>query len=63
MSFTDHNECAVWNGNCDHTCNNMEGSYTCACNDGYSLASDRHSCNGKQWIKDNNICQNILYVG
>ena len=47
IQLTDTNECEDDNGGCDHTCINIGGSYQCACNDGYKLNSDFHSCIGK----------------
>ena len=48
--FIDKNECATNTHNCvsDEYCMNTEGSFVCRCPDGYSLADDGHSCNGKQ---------------
>ena len=48
MFFTDHDECASANdNNCDSnaTCTNTPGSFTCACNSGYS--GDGLICAGK----------------
>ena len=45
----DVNECAANNGGCGHTCTNIVGSYSCACCTGYTLASDRRTCNGKYY--------------
>ena len=44
----DINECATDNGGCDHVCVNKPGSYECSCKDGYVLADDKHTCNGKR---------------
>ena len=44
MSFSDIDECSRGTDNCDHTCTNTDGSYTCGCNTGYFLESDGHSC-------------------
>ncbi|XP_052261803.1 uncharacterized protein LOC127865824 isoform X1 [Dreissena polymorpha] len=30
--------------NCDHICNNLDGSYNCSCYDGYILSNDNHTC-------------------
>ncbi|KAL3308697.1 Dorsal-ventral patterning tolloid-like protein 1 [Cichlidogyrus casuarinus] len=35
--FTDTDECALGEHNCDHTCRNLIGSYECSCNEGYEL--------------------------
>ena len=45
-AFQDVDECERQNGGCEHSCVNEVGSYHCACRDGYTLADDRHMCNG-----------------
>ena len=42
----DINECLSNNGGCHQNCHDSDGSYTCSCNDGYQLNSDRHTCKG-----------------
>ena len=42
----DIDECSEDSSICDHTCVNEPGSYTCACDDGYTLAADRSTCSG-----------------
>jgi len=44
----DVNECDEGTDNCDFdaTCSNTEGSYSCACNEGYS--GDGFTCNGNR---------------
>ena len=42
----DRNECESGAHRCDQVCVNTEGSYTCACNDGFTLSSDSESCTG-----------------
>ena len=32
---------------CEHICNNINGSYVCSCEDGYDLNLDGFSCDGK----------------
>ena len=44
---SDVNECNDNNGDCEHTCINSEGSYSCSCNSGYSLDSNERYCSGK----------------
>ena len=41
------NECEDDNGGCEGTCINTVTSYECQCGDGYVLASDGFSCEGK----------------
>lgn len=45
-ALADTNECAADNGNCDHLCVNIPGSYSCSCHSGYYLSSNRHHCHG-----------------
>lgn len=47
--FPDVNECSPSNGGCGGACVNTDGSYTCSCDAGYVLNTDKHACNGK-WI-------------
>ena len=42
---TDINECEL--GYCTQLCNNSEGSFTCSCQDGYTLEDDDRTCVGK----------------
>ncbi|KAF7665356.1 hypothetical protein LDENG_00145120 [Lucifuga dentata] len=43
--FREMDECSKPdNGQCEQSCVNMLGSYRCACEPGYELASDRRSC-------------------
>ena len=45
--MSDIDECAVDNNaGCEQVCNNLPGSYTCGCNDGYQLDEDGHNCSG-----------------
>ena len=49
--FTDINECASFNGGCQHKCTNTVGSYYCTCvHDivNYSLSIGGHSSVGKK---------------
>ena len=43
----DVDECKKTNGGCQHTCENIVGSFKCSCKDGYDLSSDKKSCSGK----------------
>ena len=45
---SDIDECAVDNGGCDETCINTNGSYSCQCNSGLKLLSDKKSCGCEQ---------------
>ena len=46
MQLSDIDECALNTDGCAHNCFNIIGSYTCSCRTGYSLATDRQSCEG-----------------
>lgn len=35
------------NGDCHHTCTNTKGSFYCSCREGYELADNNKTCNGK----------------
>ena len=39
------NECLGVN-DCEQECENVQGSYTCGCYEGFELSSDGKSCNG-----------------
>ena len=45
--ISDINECETNNVSCTQNCINTEGSFSCACYDGYSLNDDTISCSGK----------------
>ena len=49
-SETDINECLTNNGGCQQLCHNAQGSFTCDCNVGYTLNSNKKKCNGKNVI-------------
>ena len=44
--FVDIDECSENSDNCSQNCSNTIGSYLCSCNDGFTLGSDQHTCNG-----------------
>ena len=48
LSFlTDVNECNLLNGNCSQLCNNTDDSYSCDCEDGFTLnIQDYSTCHG-----------------
>ena len=46
MLYTDQDECAVNIDGCDHNCHNSNGSFSCSCNNGYSLNVDNKTCDG-----------------
>ena len=42
----DINECETGISECDQTCYNNNGSYTCSCDTGFTLNSDGLHCDG-----------------
>ena len=50
----DIDECRDNTDSCAQNCINTVGSYSCTCNTGYSLASDRHTCEGRIQILSRN---------
>ena len=46
-SCTDIDECQLATPPCEQLCNNTEGSYLCACKDGYQLEDDGRTCEGE----------------
>jgi hypothetical protein len=47
---SDIDECDINNGGCSHNCTNTNGSYSCTCNSGYTLASDQTTCTDGKYI-------------
>ena len=47
----DVDECASEIDECDQTCHNDDGSYTCSCDTGYILNDDGLFCDGKLTIE------------
>ena len=45
--YSDLNECAVDNGQCEQECSNNVGSFICSCTQGYRLDSNGFNCSGK----------------
>jgi len=43
---TDIDECAMETHACLHQCSNNEGSYECACDEGFYLDKDNTTCKG-----------------
>jgi hypothetical protein len=44
MACADVDECATDNGGCAQTCTNSTGSFTCSCDEGYTLNTDGLTC-------------------
>lgn len=47
ISLLDINECSLNTDQCTQVCADTDGSYYCKCNNGYLLAADGYTCNGK----------------
>ena len=47
---SDLDECGVSNGGCSQICRNVRGAHECDCVDGYRLADDQRTCNGKKYV-------------
>jgi len=61
----DNNECLVNNGGCEDRCINTQGSYQCACPEGFQLGANRHECDdvdecrtGRNVCPQNTFCVN-----
>ena len=50
--IVDIDECQTDNGRCTQSCNNSIGSYECSCWDGYELANNSRTCDGKHKMFD-----------
>ena len=46
----DVDECSEGSHNCDQICTNTDGSFTCSCEPGFKLSTDRKSCIGMYYI-------------
>ena len=47
----DIDECALGTDTCAHGCQDTQGSYTCTCQDGYTLNTDGRTCRGKELLQ------------
>ena len=47
LNISEIDKCADGRSGCEHNCTNFNGSYVCSCMPGFSLETDKHSCNGK----------------
>ena len=56
----DVDECAEFNGGCQQTCSNADGSYSCSCETGFVLAPDGKVCNGQR-SPSYSVCVCALY--
>ena len=55
----DVDECATEVDNCEHTCHNSNGSYTCSCRLGFRLHSDGQQCDGMSQNLKKIHCENV----
>jgi len=46
--YSDVDECAIANGECEQQCINTEGSFYCDCHEGHALESDNRTCEGEK---------------
>jgi len=46
LPLIDIDECAVNNGGCENTCENVGGSFKCGCSEGFELNADQKTCQG-----------------
>ena len=44
LLFSDINECTEGSHNCEQSCTDTTGSFTCSCDSGFTLAADGRSC-------------------
>ena len=58
LCIIDIDECSIVNS-CNQICNNTIGSYYCACQTGYTLSNDSHTCTG---IAANLFCMYVTSV-
>ena len=47
LYFSDTDECATGDNNCEQVCINLSGTYECDCNDGYELLANGYGCQSK----------------
>ena len=60
--FSEINECSEGSDNCDQTCYNTASSYTCSCRSGYTLGSDRRTCNGMITMVHGYRLAGVVYI-
>ncbi len=58
----DKDECLVNDGGCEQNCHNSEGSFSCSCNDGYTIAANGFDCTGMKIIHVIMTDMNYMYV-
>lgn len=58
-NVTDIDECSTIN-DCQQLCVNTVGSYSCNCDEGFSLSDDGHNCTGMVYQNISNISFYII---
>ena len=61
LFLLDIDECLEEIDQCEHNCNNTNGSYTCSCNPGFVKDVDQRSCHGKLCKINIKTIQGISY--
>nr|XP_006821734.1 PREDICTED: uncharacterized protein LOC102800601 [Saccoglossus kowalevskii] len=60
MCKKDVDECMEELDNCQHVCENILGSFTCSCFDGYNLDADNAGCSDiDECVGESNNCQHV----
>ena len=60
--FLDIINCVSGSNLCDQICNELEGGYSCSCEDGYRLRNDNVSCEGICSIYVFYIASCVVYI-
>ena len=59
------NKCEVDNGGCTDYCQDSPFSYTCSCQEGFTLVEDKHTCIGNQsavLVTDSDCVQQVSSI-
>ena len=59
IAIIDINECEGVN-DCQQLCENTVGSYSCSCNEGFTLAEDGRNCTGKSTTYNTSLLASSL---
>lgn len=58
----DINECAKYNGGCQHICSNTLGAYACSCRTGFKLSGNKKKCEDIDECTSPSVCTTGLCV-